>query len=290
MSGASGERAAANPRRPARVGRRPRLALPRWSVRWRSRPRILAVLAAVLVLGAGGWWWLRDSSLVAVRQVTVTGVSGTDAGAIRAALTGAARGMTTLDVNRGVLHAAVEPFPVVKALHVSTAFPHRMRIAVVEQVPVAIVRSGGRQTPVAADGTVLGDAARGGPLPTIVLAVAPGGSRLTGSALAVTGLLGAAPHPLLGRITTAWSDPQRGLAAQLRAGPRLYFGTADQLAVKWAAALAVLADSGSAGAVYIDVSEPSRPVAGSGSDLGAAAAGSGVGGSAAAGSAVPASG
>jgi hypothetical protein len=54
--------------------------------------------------------------------------------------------------------------------------------------------------------------------------------------------------------------------AQLRNGPSIYFGDANQLAAKWSAAVAVLADSGSAEAVYIDVTDPQRPAAGAGSD------------------------
>ncbi len=57
-----------------------------------------------------------------------------------------------------------------------------------------------------------------------------------------------------------------GLEAQLRNGPKVYFGTDDDLGAKWAAAAAVLADSGSAGADYIDVTVASRPAAGAGSD------------------------
>jgi cell division protein FtsQ len=49
----------------------------------------------------------------------------------------------------------------------------------------------------------------------------------------------------------------------LRAGPALYFGGAHQLAAKWQSAVAVLANPSSAGAAYIDVSDPSRPAAGS---------------------------
>ena len=54
---------------------------------------------------------LKDSSLVSVRHVQVTGVHGPEAGAIRAALVAAARRMTTLDVRSGTLRSAVTPFP-----------------------------------------------------------------------------------------------------------------------------------------------------------------------------------
>lgn len=54
-----------------------------------------------------GWFWLRDSSLVKVEHVTVTGVTGPDAARIRGMLTDAAHDMTTLHVSQGDLRNAV---------------------------------------------------------------------------------------------------------------------------------------------------------------------------------------
>jgi hypothetical protein len=48
----------------------------------------------------------------------------------------------------------------------------------------------------------------------------------------------------------------------LRDGPQLYFGESSQLTAKWDSAVAVLANASSAGAAYIDVSDPARPAAG----------------------------
>ncbi len=123
----------------------------------RRLPIVLAVIALLGGLLAGGWFWLRDSALVAVHRVQISGLSGPDVGAIHASLTAAARSMTTLDVQLGVLHEAVSPYPEVKRLRVSTQFPHGMRIAVIEQVPVAVVDIGSQPVPVAADGTLLRD-------------------------------------------------------------------------------------------------------------------------------------
>ena len=67
-------------------------------------------------------------------------------------------------------------------------------------------------------------------------------------------------------MSQASDSSTHGLEAQLRNGPQLYFGDDDHLGAKWAAAAAVLADSGSAGADYIDVTVASRPAAGAGSD------------------------
>jgi cell division protein FtsQ len=226
---------------------------------------VIALIALVLLVG-GGYLWLRDSSLVSVRHVRITGVSGPDAGRIRAALRTAARNMTTLDVNTDQLRTAVAPYPVVQHLQVSTQFPHGMGIHVIEHVPVATVLAAGRRTAVSADGTLLHDVTPTGPLPTIVLSVPPGGARLAGPARDEVRLLAAAPHRLLARIATVSDSSVHGLTAGLRAGPSIYFGTTDQLALKWRAAVGVLADRRSAGAVYIDVSVPARPAAGGSAD------------------------
>jgi cell division protein FtsQ len=198
--------------------------------------------------------------------VTIVGVSGRDADQIRGALTAAARNMTTLDVKLSALRTAVGPYPVVKQLHVTTNFPHGMRIDVVEQVPVAMILAGGVRVPVSADGTLLRGASVPGALPTIPLSVSPGGARVSGSTLQVVRLLAAAPYQLLGKVSGAADSGTHGLEAQLRNGPKIYFGGDADLGAKWGAAAAVIADSGSAGSDYIDVTVASRPVAGAGSD------------------------
>ncbi len=244
--------------------------------RLRFTPRAqLAAALTVLVGGLlfGAWLWLRDSSLVAVNRVTIAGVIGTDAGAIRSALRSAARNMTTLDVQMGQLRTAVAPFPEVRRLEVRTAFPHQMVIVVIEERPVAVVQSGGRAVPVAADGTLLRSVTVSSSLPTISLSVPPVGKRLAeGRAADLVGLLAAAPDQLLPRISQASIVGGHGLVAQLRGGPSIYFGAAGDLAAKWTAATEVLADPGSAGASYIDVTDASRPVAGADGGPSAAAA------------------
>ncbi len=235
------------------------------SARLRRRlldPRALIALIVVAALLGGGWLWFRDSSLVTVKRVTVTGASGPDAVAIRRALVAAAQGMTTLDVSLDQLRTAVAPYPVVKNVDVSTQFPHGMRIRVIEQIPVAVVSVQGATIAVASDGTLLHDSGGASALPRIPLAVPPGGTRLTGAARGAVSLLAVAPYQLLVRLEQVTTTAAHGLTVQVRNGPALYFGSASQLAAKWAAVAAVLADQHSAQASYIDVSDPTRPAAG----------------------------
>ncbi len=221
----------------------------------------IAVLAAVLLLG-GAWLWVRDSSLVAVRRVSIVGVYGPDAGQIRSALRLAALNMTTLDVHQGQLRMAVAPYPIVKDLHVSTQFPHGMRIDVVEQLPLGALVAGRQAVAVSGDGTLLRDAPAGS-LPAIPVSSLPGGSAVSQPAvLNALALLAATPSPLQARISQVTSTAAHGLVAQLRSGPSIYFGDDSDLDAKWDSATMVLADPSSAGATYIDVSDPARPSAG----------------------------
>ena len=70
---------------------------------------------------------------------------------------------------------------------------------------------------------------------------------------------------MLARVNQVATVAQHGLVVQLRDGPSIYFGAPDRLAAKWLSATAVLADPGSAGALYIDVTVPDHPAAGAGS-------------------------
>jgi cell division protein FtsQ len=230
----------------------------------RPRRRTLAVLAVALCAGllTAGWLWFRDSSLVAVERVTVTGVRGPDAGPIRAALVAAARGMTTLDVRAASLRAAVSSFPNVADIRVSAKFPHTMRIVVTERTAVAKVMVGSQAIALAADGTVLRDAGTAA-LPAITLRALPGGDRVTDpGALAELAVLAAAPRPMLGRIASIRSGYWHGVVVQLHNGPHIYFGDASRPQAKWRAVLAVLATPQVAGSDYVDVTDPDRAAAG----------------------------
>jgi len=231
--------------------------------RMRLRVRVALAAVAVLALVGGGWLWLRDSSLVAVRKVTISGVYGPEAAQIRSSLTLAARNMTTLDVRDGQLRTAVGPYPVVKDLRVSSEFPHGLRIRVIEQLPVGALSAGGHAVAVTGGGVLLHDVAAGS-LPEIPVRLLPGGSQVTDrSTLDALALLSATPAPLISRIAQVTEGSAHGLVVQLRSGPSIYFGDATEFDAKWTAATEVLADPTSDGASYIDVTDPSLPAAGS---------------------------
>lgn len=229
----------------------------------RIGPGRLAILAVLALALGGGWLWFRDSSVVTIKRVTVTGLSGPGAGRIRAALIAAARGMTTLDVQTSRLHTAVQPFPDVRTLRVTTQFPHGLRIRVIEQSPAAVLTAAGHRLAVSADGTVLRDVSASRNLPMIAVRALPVGSRIAElQQKQELSVLAGAPGPLRARIVLLGESAIHGVVVHLRHGPSLYFGTPAQLRDKWIAAAAVLADQRSAGAAYIDVTDPQRPAAG----------------------------
>jgi cell division protein FtsQ len=234
----------------------PALSLPR-----RPSARAAGACLCVLALLGGGWLWLRDSRLVAVDQVSVTGVSGSEAPLVRAALEGAARDMTTLHVRADQLKTAVEPFPAIMAVEAQPDFPHGLRIVVHEHVAVAALAAGGDRVPVAADGTLLRGTPTSG-LPVIDVRASTGGDTVTDrQALRAVALLAIAPTALRAKLGRVYLGP-RGLTAALQDGPVLYFGGAERLSAKWTAATVVLANKSSAGASYLDLRLPERPAAG----------------------------
>jgi cell division protein FtsQ len=223
-------------------------------------------LGAVVLVAAGGllggFLWLRDSSLVRVEHVKITGLTTRDAPAIRRTLRQAAARMTTLHYDAGALEQAVDAFPAVQSVSVDADLPDTLQIRVREHRPVAALRSSdGRRVAVASDGTLLPSSRRGS-LPSVKIESLPRGTRLGGETPEerLVLVLAGAPaqlRPLLDRAYRA----QDGVRVAMRTGPTLRFGAPRRLAAKWAAVTRVLADPTSGGASLLDVRLPERPAA-----------------------------
>ena len=239
--------------------------LPRPHLRgWRPSGAVIAIVAGLIVVLGCGWLWFRDSSLVSVNRVRVTGLSGPDVPQIRAALKNAGLTMTTLDVNMGQLESVVEPYPDVRALSVDTQFPHGLVIHVEEEIPVAELSVGGRTLAVSGDGSLLrAPRTSDGRLPALPANAELAAGRVAGAgSRAVLAALAAAPFRLLAHMAGAHPSSAHGVVVALRNGPSLYLGPPTDLRAKWAAAVAVLGDAQSKGAQYIDVTDPQHPAAG----------------------------
>lgn len=246
------------------------------------RSFLLVPIAVALAVGA--FMWFRASSFVSVQSVRITGVTGADARQIDAALRRAAGRMSTLDVNVGALRAAVASYPQIRAIDVSTSFPHGLRIAVAEQPAVAVLQTpSGTRSAVAADGAVLGSALATGELTAIAVpAPLPRAHVHNGTVLAYLAVLGAAPAPL-GRLVARVYDGPKGTTVAMRSGMLVYFGDASRPHAKWLAFASVVLASHGANAAYVDVRLPERAAVATG-EAAASSAASGTASSAAQGS------
>jgi len=235
----------------ARLGRR----LP-----WRAGRAGLAVALAGLALGAG-WLWLRDSSLLRVERVSVSGSSSSEAPRVRAALEQAALGMSTLHVDTDALRDVVRPYRSVAGLEVRRDLPHDLTVIVREHTPVATVQSPSGRTPSTGGGRLL-TGVRASDLPLIPSRRPAAGGRVTDPlTLDALSVAAAAPAELRRRAQRVWFGA-RGITLGLRDGPPLVFGSAVAAQTKWKAAARVLAEPAAAGATYLDLRIPGTVAAG----------------------------
>jgi cell division protein FtsQ len=227
-----------------------------------AHPRIAGGALALVILLAGSFLLLRDSSLVRVERVTVSGASGPEGPQVRAALEQAAQEMTTLHVRRDALMTAVARYPTVRGIEVRRDLPHGLRITVLRRPAVAALTTGGQRLAVAADGTLLRGVPAPDDVPSLKVAAPPAGTRLSDPRAAkALELVAAAPAAMRDHVGRVYLGRQ-GLEADLRSGPAVILGDASRLRAKWIAAARVLGDPGAKGATYVDVRLPERAVAG----------------------------
>jgi cell division protein FtsQ len=178
-----------------------------------------------------------------------------------------ARGTSLLKLDLDAVRQEVEALPTVASASFDRAYPHTLRVVVVPERPVAVVRQGADSYLVAGSGRVIGTVDRrdrpklariwvdrsvalrvgettDGDLRTAVAAVAPlAGSRFPGRVSSVT--------------TTA-----EELTLRLRSGLEIRLGDALDVPLKLAVAAQVIPLLGTE-TVYLDVAVPERPVSGS---------------------------
>jgi cell division protein FtsQ len=220
----------------------------------------LVVGMVTLVLAAAYWFWFRDSSFVAVEKVTVKGIDGPEAAQVTDALTRSAKGMTTLHVNESELAAAVSRYPTAVAIQAESDFPHGLTIEVTDRPPVLTASDGGPEVAVAGDGTLLhGVDASSESLPAIQVESVPAKGSLAGEPLVLAQVAGAAPSPLRPLIDGLTIDAGDGILVTLEGGIPVKFGDPDELAGKWKAVSAVLANPQVKTLTHLDVRVPERP-------------------------------
>jgi cell division septal protein FtsQ len=245
---------------------RPALVLPRLRLPLGRTLASVGILAGALALG---YLAARSTSLFALHSVAVSGAGGAVEADVRTALRPLnGESLVTVDAER--IEQQLSALPSVWAAHVDRAFPHGLRVAVVPERPVALLRSGGSGWIVSERGRVIRAAApeTSRRLPRIWLAAGAAfepGEKLAlpaaAKALRVIALLPARfPVPVLTARAT-----EEGLVMVLSIGLEVRLGSTDHLDAKLASAAAVLRglSSSERGELdYVDVSLPERPVGG----------------------------
>lgn len=223
----------------------------------------------LIALAAGLYAAARQSSAFAVAQIEVDGAPA----AVRTQVRRTAAplvGTSLLALDGAALLRRIEAVPTVRSAAYDRGFPHTLRIHVVPEVPVAVLHRGKETWLVSARGRVLsripnltfGELGRiWVPRATEVAAgafLAPQSGGTTARMLAL-----ATRFPA--RIATA-SLVRGQLVFRLRSGLTLELGEPTDVRLKLAIARRALTQLPT-GAVYVDVSVPGRPVAGTNSQL-----------------------
>ncbi len=238
-------------------------------LRLRPKPRTLAVVLAAPAVLVGAYFAARDTSTFAIRSVDVRG--GTPAlQAQVAAVLSPVVGKSLLAFDGGAIVRRVDALPAVVSAQYDRAFPHTLRVTIVPEQPVAVLRRGRESWLVSARGRAIARVPRatqpGLPriwVPTAV-SIAAGDFLSDGDgSVAAQAVALAAGFPA--RIATA-ALSHGELTFKLRSGLELRLGEPVDIRLKLAVArraLRVLP----AGTTYVDVAVPQRPVAGTDSQL-----------------------
>jgi cell division protein FtsQ len=232
--------------------------------------RSLAVGAGLIAVAALLYVVARETSMFAVRTIEVDGASPSVAAEVRSELR-SFDGRSLVSIDGASVAHRVDGLASVRQAVVDRAFPHTLRIRIVPEVPVAVLRRGVESWLVSARGRVIAKVARGArtELPRIWL---PARTDLTkGSflndqpgALAARSLAAFVGSGFPGRIAFVRAlDGQVTLG--LRGGLEIKLGLPVDLPLKIAIArsiLPLLALPGHGGPDYLDITVPERPVAG----------------------------
>ena len=239
-------------------------------LRFTPSARSLVIGTALALVAVGLYGLARQTSMFAVDTIRVEGADATVAADVRRELR-RYEGGSLLRVDASAVEQRVDGLPAVRAAVVDRSFPHTLRVRVVPETPVAVVRRGADSYLVSARGRVVAAVARGTyrALPRIWL---PAGTEIE-----LGSLLGGADGGLAARSLTTFVGSGftnritfvRALNGQvtlgLRGGLEIRLGAPVDLRLKVAIAhevVASLALPSQGGPDYLDIAVPERPVAG----------------------------
>jgi cell division protein FtsQ len=222
----------------------------RWGQRLRRlRPLLYVVL--VLALVGTGVWLVLFSSVVTVRDVSVSGNTSLTSARIEK-VARAPIGHQLARVDLAAIQARVETLPAVKSVSVSRSWPHTIAIDVTERTPVAVVDRGAGLQAVDDDGVLFGSyARRPDDLPLVHTAADVKSEALAEAARVVTSLR----PDIAAKVDSVDVETVDRIKLRLLGGRTVMWGSAEDSAQK-AEVLAVLLEQK---ADQIDVSVPGRP-------------------------------
>lgn len=231
---------------------RRRFARRQWARRWATW-RGLVVLAIVGTLVAVAGWIVLASSVLDVRGVEVSGTSYLRPAAVRRAAAvpqGGPLARADLDAAR----ERVEKLPAVASATVSRAWPHHVRVEIVERTPVAAIDIAGRLQGLDAQGVVFREfPSRPRALPLIRTSERTNAEALREAARVV----GVLPAAVARRVAYVDVTTRDAISLTLRDGRVVVWGSADQSDVK-ATVLTALMKAAREAKAY-DVSVPGNP-------------------------------
>jgi cell division protein FtsQ len=234
-----------------------------------ARRRALAIVIALPILVTGAYFAARDTSTFALHTIQVSGGTPALHARVRAVLAPLA-GRSLMALNGRAVERKVDALPDVVSARYDRAFPHTLRVTIVPEQPVAVLRKGKETWLVSARGRAIRQIPRTArrALPRIwepsAVQVSAGAFLAPDDGGTVARVLSLA-QGFPARFTTA-SLAHGELTLQLRLGIELRLGEPVDVRLKLAVArraLRVLP----AGSTYLDVAVPQRPVAGSNSQL-----------------------
>lgn len=206
------------------------------------RARRLAFLALLAALAAGGWW-LIQSPLLRIQEVTVEGTRLLDPEEIAAAAD--LRGASILFPDTGGARQRIESQPMVKSVTFERAWPRDMRIIVRERRPWGFWEARGHRYIIDEDGVILERVLPDEGAPVIRHLDAThsleAGDRVDSDAVALTRQLDeAAPQALgLAVVAVEYRD-EDGLTAIFEGDLRVTFGDGRDFDYKMAALKALM--------------------------------------------------
>ena len=122
--------------------------------------RSLAIGGSIVLFAAGLYALARGTPMFAVRSIEVAGASPALAAEVRAELR-SFDGRSLVAVNGAAVEQQVNGLAAVRGSVVDRAFPHTLRIRVLPELPVAVLRRGAESWLVSARGRVIATIALG---------------------------------------------------------------------------------------------------------------------------------